>query len=433
MSTAGNRRADRKWTLPFFSIWSGQQLSLVGSTVAQFALVWWLTKTTGSATVLATATLVALLPDIFLGPIAGAYVDRWNRRVVMILADGLVALAALWLAYLFWTGSLAVWHVYVVMLIRSLGGMFHWPAMSASTALMVPEEHLSRVAGLNQTVKGALNIVGAPLGALLMEVLPLHGVMLVDVGTALLAIIPLLFVLIPQPERRVEARQASIWSDVRDGFRYLMGWKGLVVLIGAAMIFKIVLTPAFSLIPLLVSDHFGGDAVQLGMTDSAAGLGLLLGGLLLGVWGGFRRKIYTTLGGMIIFGISFVALGMTPGSMFGGALVSIFVAGFTISLIDGPIMAIMQAGIAPELQGRVFTLLGSLLSMTSPIGLIVAGPISDAMGITIWYIVAGVLCGLIGVVGFFIPALVNIEQNNNGSVKKDTVAAGTTPEFEATI
>jgi len=116
-----------KWQVPFFTIWTGQALSLVGSRVAQFALVWYLTKTTGSATVLATASLVALLPGIFLGPFVGALIDRWNRRIVMLVADSVIALAILWLAYLFWIDALQIWHIYVIMLVRAVGGVFHQP------------------------------------------------------------------------------------------------------------------------------------------------------------------------------------------------------------------------------------------------------------------------------------------------------------------
>lgn len=402
-----------QWAVPFFIIWTGQQLSLIGSAAAQFALIWWLTRTTGSATVLTTATLVALLPTIVLGPIAGAYIDRWNRRVVMIVADSMVALVSLWLAYLFWRDAMQVWHVYVVMLLRSLGGSFHWPAMAASTSLMVPEKHLARVAGLNQAMNGVLSIVGAPLGALLMELLPLHGVMLVDWGTAALAVIPLFFVRIPQPQRQERAQQLSIWSAIGEGLRYVRGWPGLVVLIGAALIFKIVLTPASSLLPLLVSQHFRGNAAQLSMMEAVLGAGILIGGLVLSAWGGFRRRILTTLSGIVIFSVCFAVLGLLPGHMFPVAVGDMFVVGLMLPMIDGPIMAIFQSNIAPEMQGRVFALLGSLFSLSSPIGLILAGPISDRLGLQVWYVAAGLLCGAIGLAGFFIPALVHIEENNN--------------------
>ncbi|MDY7041595.1 MAG: MFS transporter [Chloroflexota bacterium] len=415
MKMEQTRQNQSKWTITFITIWSGQALSLIGSRVAQFALVWWLTELTGSATVLAAATMAALIPEIFLGPIAGAYVDRWKRRTVMIAADGMTALASLWLAYLFWSGAMQVWHVYAIMLVRSVGGSFHWPAMQASTSLMVPKEHLSRVAGLNQTLNGVLNIVGPPLGALLLGVMPLYGVMLVDVGTAMLAIISLLFVHIPQPARADEsgAKKTSIWIEMREGLRYIQDWPGLMVLIGAAMVFKIALTPAFSLMPLLVSEHFNGGATQLSLLESVAGVGILVGGLVLSVWGGFRRRIYTSMMGMIVMGLGFVALGLVPGEMFWIALVSIFVIGLMIPLVDGPIMAILQEVVAPEIQGRVFTLMGSLLWLTSPFSLAIAGPVSDWVGLQAWYVAAGVLCGTIGLAGFFVPAVVNIEQNHN--------------------
>ena len=404
-----------RWQAPFFTIWTGQQLSLVGSYVAQFALVWWLTRTTGSATVLATASMMAFLPTVFLGPFVGALVDRWNRRRVMLVADTVVALASLALAVLFWMDTIQVWHVYVIMLVRAVGGTFHWPAMEASTSLMVPKQHLARVAGLNQTIKGVLNVVGAPLGALLMELLPLFGVMLVDVGTAALAIVPLFFVRIPQPERTTTAvGEQSILADVRIGLRYILGWPGLTVLIAFAVVFKIALTPAFSLIPLLVSRHFGGGAAQLSLLEAIAGVGIIVGGVALSIWGGFKRKIHTAMLGIIIFAVSFIVLGVTPSGMFWLALACMFVVGLMLPLIDGPIMAILQSTVAPDVQGRVFTMMSSLLNLTGPISLAFAGPVSDWLGLQVWYLAAGVLCGISGLMGLFIPAIVNIERNNNG-------------------
>jgi len=228
-----------KWNAPFFAIWTAQAFSLVGSALVQFALVWWLTQSTGSATVLATATLVAILPGIFLGPLAGTLVDRWNRRAVMIVADGGIALATLGLVYLAATGALQVWHVYATMAIRATGAAFHWPAMQASTTLMVPRQQLSRVAGLNQTLQGAVNIVAPPTGALLLGVLPLPAVLGIDVFTALLAIAPLFFIHIPQPQKRLAARpgaddraesvaKTSVWQDLRAGLSYVRSWPGRI-------------------------------------------------------------------------------------------------------------------------------------------------------------------------------------------------------------
>ena len=430
-----NEQRSSKWQVPFFSIWTGQAFSLVGTRVAQFALVWWLTKLTGSATVLATASLAALIPDILLGPLAGAYVDRWNRRIVMIVADSLIALASLWLAILFWTGAIEVWHVYVIMVVRSVGGAFHWPAMQASTSLMVPKEHLSRVAGLNQAMKGALNIIGPPLGALLLELVPLHGVMMVDVGTAMLAILPLFFVQVPQPRREDLAvgkeGKPSIWTDVRGGLEYIRNWRGLMVLIGFVLVVKLALTPAFSLLPLLVSDHFQGDAVQLSIMDSVAGVGIVVGGLVLGVWGGFRRKIFTSMTGMVVLGLGFVAMGLAPSSFFWMALASALVIGLMLPMVDGPFMAILQGTVAPEMQGRVFTIISSLLSISSPIGLAIAGPVSDALGLQVWYLTAGALCAASGLAGFLVPSIVHIEENHGGRVAEGQPPAACAHEVPA--
>lgn len=430
------RELAANWKIRFFSIWTGQQLSLIGSRVAQFALVWWLVDLTGSATVLATASMVALVPEILLGPLAGAYVDRWSRRATMIAADGLIALASLGLAYLFWAGVMQVWQIYAIMVMRAVGGSFHWPAMQASTSLMVPGEQLTRVAGLNQTMNGVLNIIGPPLGALLLVALPPHGVMLTDVGTALLAIVPLCFIRVPQPSRNKPGEGAvasGIWEDLREGFRYIGDWPGLMALIGGAMIVKVALTPAFSLLPLLVREHFGGGAAELSVFESVAGVGIVAGGLVLGAWGGFRRRIYTTLMGMGVLGIGFVVLGLTPGSWMWLGLTSVFVAGLMIPLVDGPIMAILQSSVSPELQGRVFMLMGSLLSLTSPFGLAVAGPISDWLGLSIWYLTAGGLCMGMGMAGFLIPAIAGIEENNGYGMSEATVVtvAGASPAMRS--
>ncbi len=413
------------WKAPFFAIWIGQAFSLLGSRVAQFALVWWLTETTGSATVLATATLVALIPEISLGPIAGAYVDRWNRRRVMMVADSVIALASLWLAVMFWLDSAQIWHVYVIMVVRGLAGSFHLPAVLASTSLMVPKEQLTRLAGLNQTLNGVLNIVGPPLGALLMEALPLHGVMLVDVGTAALAVAPLFFVHIPQPLRDLDQMEGvswpSIWSDLRGGLRYFRGWPGLIVIIGMAMVFKIAFMPASSLLPLLVRSHFGGDAAQFGLLQALFGVGVVIGGVLLSVWGGFRRRIYTTMTGITLLGVSILGLGLTPGHLFSVALGTFFAAGFLIPMVDGPLMAIMQSTVAPEMQGRVFSLMGSLLLLTSPLSLAVAGPISDWLGLRVWYIAAGILASVMGIAGLLVPAVAHIEEGVDGGIQSDKV------------
>ncbi|MDO9120772.1 MAG: MFS transporter, partial [Anaerolineaceae bacterium] len=214
----------KDWMKKFVPIWSAQLFSLLGSSLVQFALIWWITQQTGSATYLAMATLVAVLPEVLLSPFAGALVDRLNRRYVMIAADVAIALLTLSLAILFAFDMVQIWHVFVVMFLRSIGSVFHWPAMQASTSLMVPEKHLARVAGINQALRGSLSIIAPPLGALLMSVLKFYQVIAVDVITAIIAITPLLFIRIPQPVRAdagVTLTPKVLLKDVAEGFRYM--------------------------------------------------------------------------------------------------------------------------------------------------------------------------------------------------------------------
>ena len=415
----------KNWQLPFFTIWAGQAASLLGSQLVQFALIWWLTKTTGSATVLATATLVGLLPQVILGPVSGALVDRWSRRAIMIVADSVIALATVALAILFLTGNVQFWYVYLLMFVRGAAGGFHWPAMQASTSLMVPKEHLSRIQGFNQILYGALNIASAPLGALLLELIPMQGILALDVGTALLAITPLFFIPVPQPERtdlpENGESKPSVWQDMLAGFRYIMGWPGLIMIgIMAAMI-NFLLTPASSLIPIFVTQHFNGGAFQLAGLESAWGIGVVIGGILLGIWGGFKRRILTSLVGLIVLGIAVTMMGLLPSWAFYLAIAMMFVIGFANPITNGPLFAVMQSTVAPEMQGRVFTLIASVAAAMSPIGLIIAGPLADRFGIQTWYIVAGLVTLFMGVSAFFIPVIVNIEEGRGEQLDSEII------------
>jgi DHA3 family macrolide efflux protein-like MFS transporter len=396
----------------FFILWSGQAVSLLGSQLVQFALIWWLTQETGSATILALASMVGLLPQVILGPIIGALVDRWNRRKILLVADSAVALASLVLAILFFSGTAQIWHVFVLMFVRSIGGGFHGPAMIASTSLMVPKQHLTRIQGLNQTLNGGLNILAAPLGAILLEYLPMEGILGIDVITASFAIAPLFFVLIPQPEssRGDGESPSTLIEDMKLGFSYMLGWPGLMAISIMAVLINMLLTPAFSLLPILITEHFGGDALYLGGMQSAMGVGVVLGGMVLGAWGGFKRRILTSITGLLMLGLAVLAIGVMPASLFAVATGAIFMVGFTLPIVNGPIMAVMQVTVAPEMQGRVFTLLQSMAGAMSPVGLAIAGPIADWIGVQTWYIAGGVVCFLMGLVGFFIPAISRVEK-----------------------
>lgn len=391
---------------PFFIIFAGQAASLLGSELVQFALIWWLTQASGSATTLAIAALVGLLPPVFLGPFAGALVDRWDRRVAMMAADGAIALATLALAALFALGIAQVWHVYVLMFIRALGEAFHWPAMQAATALMVSERHLSRVAGMGQALRGLANIAMPPLGALLLAFAPLSAILLIDVGTALLALVPLVFVHIPQPACARPAEQhPAVWSDVREGIRFVWNWRGLAILIAIISLLHFFAAPAFSLIPIVVTQYFGGGAFELAWMQSASGSGMLAGGVLLAAWGGFKRRSVTVLGGIALLGTCMAAIGALPNTAFWVAAGAMFCAGALAPIVVGSFQAIQQAVVPPHIQGRVFTLSRSGMDLMSPLGMAVAGPAADRIGLQGWYLLTGIVLVAMVIGAFSIPTL----------------------------
>lgn len=411
-----NNNIPENWAPKFFTVWVGQAFSLVGSSLVQFALVWWLTKETGSATVLATATLIALLPQIFLGPFAGTLIDRWNRKTVMLVADSLIALATLGLIYLFMIDRQSLWAIYVILLIRSAGGSFHYPAMQASTSLMVPKQHLARIAGLNQTLMGIISIIAPPLGALLISIFSTQTVLLVDVVTALIAISLLAIIPIPQPTRiqaqvNGEAKSTTYWQDLREGWNYMITWPGLLAVAVLAMLINFLLTPASSLIPLMVTKEYLGGAIQLGLLDSLFGIGVIIGGLILSAWGGFKKRILTCMVGIIGIGIGILIFGSLPAQYFYIALFGIFLLGFMQVFANGPLHAILQGTVEPGMQGRVFSLIGAGATAMSPLSLLVAGPVADALGVRTWYLIGGSASILAALVAFFIPAVMKIEDN----------------------
>jgi len=405
--------AKRRWAAPFFTIWSGQALSLVGSRIGGFALVWWLTQASGgSATILAAASLVAMLPEVLLGPIVGALVDRWSRRRVMILADSLVALFSAALGVMAWAGTLRIWHIYLIMFIRALGGTFHWAAMQAATSLMVPKTQLARVSGMNQTLQGILKIATPPLGALAMNTLPLYVIMGIDVGTAIFAVAPLFFVQVPEPKQRARAPEnplVSLIADIKEGFAYIWHWTGVFIVMIVASLLNAVLNPAFSLMPILVTRHFNKGALELGWLESAWGAGMVAGGIILSAWGGFKRRILTSMMGLIGASVFFVLLGLAPSSAFWLAVIAMFGAGFMNPLMNGPFLAVLQDVVPPELQARTFTVIASLSGLATPLGMAIAGPLSDTWGVQVWFVIGGVFSLLMGIGLRVVPAVYHLE------------------------
>lgn len=426
MNVQPPEKNENRWKAPFFTVWTGQAFSLLGSQLVQFALIWYLTVSTGSATVLALAALAGLLPQIVISPFAGALVDRWPRRRVMITADAGIALATLLFAVLFALHLNATWQIYLLLFARAVGGAFHWPAMQASTTLMVPPDQLARVGGMNQMLLGVAGILIPPAGALLVAWLPMEAILMIDITTALLAIGPLCWIAIPQPAgspHAARAGQRGVLADLGDGLRFLWNWPGLLLIVLIGTVIRLLVGPGVALMPLLVRDHFGGGALQLAWLQTSGGVGYVVGGLTLSLWGGFKRRVATAMIALVLDGLAICTVGLAPDNGLLLAVGASFCAGLVEPILIGSLGAAGQAVIPPAMQGRIFALSGAIGAAAAPVGLALAGPLADVLGVQVWFIAGGLAMAVMGISAFFIPAVMQIEARPLGGVEPGSAAA----------
>lgn len=382
---------------------------MIGSALTQFVLLWWITDTTGSVSALALAGMFALLPQALLGPIGGTFADRYNRRVIMITADAISAMCMMVLIALFVTNSIELWHIYTMMFIRSSMQAFQQPAAAASTAMLVPESFISRAAGLNQTLSGVMLVAAAPLGALAISVMPIGYALMIDIVTAAFGIVPLVIYRIPQVRVAV-ADRLGVWKELREGVSTVWHNGGLRRLYLLMFISMIAIMPTFTLTPLLVKEYFGGDAPQVALMEGLSGAGMIAAGIIVAAIAP-KRKILWVLWGFAIscFSVAFTAL--VPGNWIGLAAVFWCLSSVFYILGNGPLIAILQTTVPNQLQGRVLSLLNTMTGLGAPIGLALATPLGEMIGIQMLFIVMGAAGGLITLFGFVSRPLLQIERS----------------------
>lgn len=400
-----------RWQPRFFSIWVGQAFSLVGSALTQFLLMWWIADTTDSPAALAMAGIMGFLPHALLAPFGGTYADRWNRRVVMIVADGITAVCMLLLIGLFAIGRVELWQVYLLMFVRAAMQAFQQPAAAASTAMLVPQDWLQRVAGWNQVVYGMMSIAAAPLAALALAFMPLQTALLIDVATALLGITPLFFFKIPQL-RTPPAELASVWSDLKAGVLYVTTRRGILMLYLVTGLVVMIIMPTFSLTPLLVKDWFGGGVNQVAFMEALAGIGMLIGGVVISVWSGFKQRTVTV---MIFFALSCLAVAFTALMASDMLLVAAFwwfLSGVTFAMGNAPMTALLQTIVPNQMQGRVLSLLNMIIGLSGPIGLVFAGALGEWIGVRGVFIFGGIVSALVCMASLLSSALREIQERH---------------------
>ena len=397
------------WKKKFIIIWSGQLFSILSSSIAQFAVVLWISMETGSAEVLSLATIAALLPQIVLGPFAGVYVDRWNRKWTMILADSFVAFCSALIALLFYLDVVELWHIYILIMLRSVGSAFHSPAMKSSIPLLAPESELTRIASINQTIQAICNICGPVLGAALILHTNMSIVMLLDVVGAVMACTALLFVVIPNPKKENQSN-GNVFQDMKEGFLIIRNNKGLSWVMVTEVLITFCVMPIVALLPLMTLKNFSGTPYQMSLVELLFGLGTLIGGILLGVWNPRIRKVVMINVSYITLGVSFAISGLLPPSAFLFYAAITVVQGIAIPFYSGPFTALLQTQIPLSFMGRAFSLFDSISLLPSVLGLLATGLFADTIGIANIFVICGIATIIIGVIALFIPSIMKLER-----------------------
>lgn len=404
----------RNWKRTFFTIQSGQAISLITSSALQMALIFYLTEKTNSSMTLALATLVGFLPQGVLGLFIGGWIDRHSRKRIMIGADLFIAAVSALLAVISAFLDPPVWVVLVILFLRSIGSAFHTPSINAVTPLIVPTDKLAKCTGYIQSLQSVSSIVSPALGALLYAQCTLTEIIALDVVGAFIASIAVMLVKIPNIDVANIPQSEGVLAGAKEAYRILAQQKGLLTLLWMGALYMFAYMPINALFPLISMNHFGGTTWHVAMSESVFAAGMLLGGIVLGVWGGFQRKTTTVLLSIAVMGIALLIAGILPASGFIAFVVCCAIMGFSAPFY-GVQTAIYQEMVSPEYLGRVFSLSLSTMSLAMPLGLIAAGCFADMTGVETWFAISGIFIAGIAVVGAVLPSIKELY----GGTKKD--------------
>lgn len=359
----------------FTLIWFGQLVSMLGSSLTSFALGVWVYQTTGSVTPYALISLFSVLPGLFIAPLAGVLVDRWDRRWLMIFSDAGAGLSSLTIALLLWLDQLQVWQIYLVVATSSIFGAFQWPAYAAITTLLVPKQHLGRANGMVQFAEAISRLIAPVLAGILIETIHLQGVILLDSVTLLVAIATQMFVRFPKIKTTIadEEKNKSLLREAVDGWIYITTRPGLLALLIFFTIKNFLVGTVNVLITPLVLSF--ASATVLGTVLSIGGSGMLLGSCVMSFWGGSRQRIHALLGFTLLGGLSIVMAGVKPAAPVFFAAAFTYFFGFPI--VNSCDQAIWQSKVELAVQGRVFALRRMLTWGSLPLASLVAGPLAD--------------------------------------------------------
>jgi DHA3 family macrolide efflux protein-like MFS transporter len=359
----------------YLFFWLGQLVSLLGSSIAQFVIIWWITLETGSALYLSIASFLGLVPMIVLTPFAGVLVDRWSRKALIGIADFLQALVTVVLIFLFWLSSVSIWQVLVLLTLRGIFQAFHSPAVSAIVPLMVPKARLSRINGLNYLFTGAVTLIGPVVAALLLAFWKIHQILWIDAITFVVAVIPLLIITIPSVRKKQD--KSSFSKDLGEGLAFIKNGRGFLPLLILATAVNFLLTPLSTLLPYYVKyDHFG-EAPDFAIVTALFQGGILAGGLLMSVIKGFKKKMVAIMSSIYIVFLGYTLVALTPTGVFWFMALGGLVMAFCVPVANVSIQTIIQTVVPMKMQGRVNSVTMALASAATPVGMILSGVIVE--------------------------------------------------------
>lgn len=398
---------NQNWFRTYLFLWAGQFISMLTTFAVQFAVVIWLSLEHESAEVLAFAGIAGLLPQALIGPFVGVFIDRWDRKKVMIYADAFIALGALAMTFVLKETSNLMW-IYVLLACRSVGNAFHAPSMQAIAPLLVPEKELLRVSGINQMLQSVSSIAGPAVGTLAITYFSIANVLYLDVIGAVAGIVSLLFVSIPKLKIEAKSSISTVISELKDGFRAIHSRRDLAFLFLYSMIATFVIMPIAVLFPLLTTGHYAGGKWEMSLIEIVWGIGMLAGGSLLGAMRMNIAKVILVNAMHIFLGLTFVLSGAFPVSWFIGFVLMTALGGVSMSIFSAAFMTTIQEEVAPELLGRVFSLYFSIALLPSMIGLLFTGIIAEIIGVANAFIISGVVLIVVGILSFGTPALMRL-------------------------
>lgn len=431
------RKSDKASGMKGFTlVWIGQVVSLLGTAMSNFALTIWAYEVTGKATALALVGFFFLTPMVVLSPIAGAIVDRSNRKLMMMLSDLAAGVTTVLILILYASGNLQIWHLYLGALISGSFQTFQWPAFSAAITMMMPKEQYARANGMMDLAGSASGVFAPVLAGALLAYIGLTGILVIDIVSFVIAIGALLVVHIPQPEITPEGRagQGSIWKESAYGFRYIFDRPSLLGLQLVFLVLNLTLTIAIAVFAPMILARTNSNEVIFGSVQSAGAIGGVVGGAVMGAWGGPKRRVHGVLTGMIFSGLlGFTLMGLGQGLLIWA--VASFFSQFFIPIVNGSNQAIWQAKVAPDVQGRVFATRRLIAWLVTPLSRLAAGPLADYVfepammpsggladlfgwlvgtgpgaGMGLMFVLMGVLGALAGVGGYAFKVIRNAEE-----------------------